>query len=102
MEWQHPDRHRQAYAAYWYVTRNGVTTDTMELKWAQALAGLLRRPEAAVLVRIDAYFNHTLSRSSRQHMLDGVDDLVRSLHAALDEPNKNLVFNTLEKKGAIP
>lgn len=92
MEWQHPNRRHQALAVYWYVTSDGITADSVRLKWDQALSGLLGRPEAAVLVRVDAFFEQALTPPRRDRLLAGVGDLVRALHRELDEPVKALLF----------
>jgi EpsI family protein len=98
MEWQHPDLDHQALAVYWYVTSDGVTADSVRLKWDQALAGLLRRPEAAVMFRIDGFFDEALTPLRRDRLLVGVEDLVRSLSRALDEPDRALLFTELPRK----
>lgn len=95
MEWQHVNGRYQALAVYWYVTAEGVTADSARLKWDQALAGLLRSPQAALLLRVDAFHDDNLTPASRARLLDGVDDLLRSLYLALDEKPRALLFNKL-------
>jgi EpsI family protein len=98
MEWEHPTGRSRALTVYWYVTSDGITTNTARLKFDQAVAGLLRRPEATIMFRVDAFFDQDLNLARKQQLLGGVDDLVRELNSALAAPQNMLIFEKLKKE----
>lgn len=96
MSWQQPNGGFEALAVYWYVTRNGVTTDTLRLKWDQALAGLLRRPGEAVMVRFDSFHASEPSARVRAVRMEAVRDLASHLSAQLEPAFSRRLFKQLD------
>lgn len=84
MSWHQPGDGHEALTAYWYVTRTGVTTDTIALKWAQALSGLLRRPSEAVMVRLDSFYDSAEESGQWESQLRAIRDLTIRLSGAVD------------------
>ena len=84
MSWHRPGGGREALTAYWYVTRKGVTTDTVALKWAQVLSGLLRRPSEAVMVRLDSFYDSAEGNGQWDSRLHAIRDLTIRLSGAVD------------------
>jgi EpsI family protein len=97
MTWQQPQEGNGALTAYWYVTRQGVTTDTVKLKWDQALSGLLRRPSEAVMVRFDSFYRSVLPGPQRETRMKAVDDLVSHLNHALKPDLSRQLFTQLDE-----
>jgi EpsI family protein len=97
MSWQQPHDGNHALTAYWYVTRTGVTTDTVKLKWDQALSGILRRPSEAVMVRLDSFYRSVLPGVQRELRMKAVDDLVSQLNHALKPDLSRQLFTQLDE-----
>jgi EpsI family protein len=97
MSWQQPEGGNEALTAYWYVTREGVTTNTVKLKWDQALSGLLRRPSEAVMVRFDSFYRSVLPGLQRESRMKAVDDLVSHLKHALKPDLSRQLFTQLDE-----
>ena len=97
MSWQQPHGGNEALTAYWYVTRQGVTTDTVKLKWDQALSGLLRRPSEAVMVRFDSFYRSVLPGLQRESRMKAVDDLASHLNRALKPDLSRQLFTQLDE-----
>ena len=97
MTWQQPQEGNGALTAYWYVTRQGVTTDTVKLKWDQAVSGLLRRPSEAVMVRFDSFYRSVLPGPQRETRMKAVDDLVSHLNHALKPDLSRQLFTQLDE-----
>ena len=97
MSWQQPHGGNEALTAYWYVTRQGVTTDTVKLKWDQALSGLLRRPSEAVMVRFDSFYRSVLPGLQRETRMKAVDDLASHLNRALKPDLSRQLFTQLDE-----
>ena len=97
MTWQQPQGGNEALTAYWYVTREGVTTNTLKLKWDQALSGLLRRPSEAVMVRFDSFYRPVLPGLQRESRMKAVDDLVSHLKHALKPDLSRQLFTQLDE-----
>jgi EpsI family protein len=97
MSWQQPHNGNDALTTYWYVTRQGVTTDTVKLKWDQALSGLLRRPSEAVMVRFDSFYRSVLPGLQRESRMKAVDDLVSHLNHALKPDLSRQLFTQLDE-----
>jgi EpsI family protein len=97
MSWQQPHGGNEALTVYWYVTRQGVTTDTVKLKWDQALSGLLRRPSEAVMVRFDSFYRSVLPGLQRESRMKAVDDLVSHLNHALKPDLSRQLFTQLDE-----
>jgi len=97
MSWQQPHDGNDALTAYWYVTRQGVTTDTVKLKWDQALSGLLRRPSEAVMVRFDSFYRSVLPGLQRESRMKAVDDLASHLNRALKPDLSRQLFTQLDE-----
>jgi hypothetical protein len=95
MEWEHPSGRNRALTAYWYVNGDGVTSDTARIKLNQALAGLMRKPEASVMFRVDAFFERDLNPARKRELLSGVTDLIQSLRSELEESHSKLIFRNL-------
>jgi EpsI family protein len=97
MSWQQPQGGNEALTAYWYVTRDGVTTNTVKLKWDQALSGLLRRPSEAVMVRFDSFYRSDLPGLQRESRMKAIDDLVSHLKHALNPDLSRQLFTKLDE-----
>jgi hypothetical protein len=97
MSWQQPHDGNDALTTYWYVTRQGVTTDTVKLKWDQALSGLLRRPSEAVMVRFDSFYRSVLPGLRRESRMKAVDDLASHLNQALNPDLSRKLFTQLDE-----
>jgi EpsI family protein len=97
MSWQQPQGGNEALTAFWYVTRDGVTTNTVKLKWDQALSGLLRRPSEAVMVRFDSFYRSDLPGLQRESRMKAIDDLVSHLKHALNPDLSRQLFTKLDE-----
>jgi len=95
MDWRQAEGGYQALATYWYVTPAGVTTNTLMLKFKQALAGLIARPEAAVMVRVDRFYDANPNAPDREQLSQDSEELLRSLYLALDAESRHLLFETV-------
>jgi EpsI family protein len=98
MSWHRPGGGRGALTAYWYVTRKGVTIDTIDLKWAQALSGLLRRPSEAVMVRLDSFYDPLEESGHRESRLRAIRDLTIHLSGAVDPELHSSFFEKLKEE----
>ena len=96
MSWQQPNQGYAALAVYWYVTREGITTDTVRLKWDQALSGLLRKPSEAAMVRFDSFYQSGSPALERQARLQAVHDFAGRLEEALEPRLARALFDRLE------
>lgn len=97
MSWQQPLGGNEALTVYWYVTRQGVTIDTVKLKLDQALSGLLRRPSEAVMVRFDSFYRSVLPGLQRESRMKAIDDLVSHLNHALKPDLSRQLFTQLDE-----
>jgi len=97
MSWQQRNDGYRALTAYWYVTPDGITTDSMELKIKQALSGLFAKPEQAVMVRFDAFYEETLSSEKRSMLLSAIRALNRDIESQIDSKTKTLLYTHLNK-----
>jgi len=95
MSWQQPDEGYAALAVYWYVTREGITTDTVSLKWQQAFSGLMSRPSEAAMVRLDSFYQSDSPELERQARLHAVTDFAGRLEEALEPRLAKTLFNHL-------
>lgn len=98
MSWHRPDNEYQALTAYWYVTRAGVTTDTLRLKWAQALSGLIQRPSEAVMVRLDAFYDPAEGGGQRPARLRAIADMTMQLSRAIGPGLHRPFFERLDEE----
>ena len=96
MSWQAVEGGHDALAAYWYVTPEGVTSNTVKLKWDQALSGLLRRPTEAVMVRFDSFYRSLSQEEQRIMRLEAINDLLFHMSEALEPRFSRLLFKQLE------
>ena len=96
MSWQKTGGGHDALAAYWYVTPDGVTSNTVKLKWDQALSGLLRRPTEAVMVRFDSFYR-SISQEEQQLMrIEAISDLLFHLNHTVEPGFSKILFKQLE------
>ena len=98
MSWHRPGGGREALTAYWYVTQKGVTTDTIDLKWAQALSGLLRRPSEAVMVRLDSFYDPSAERGQKENRLRAIRDLTLRISGVVDPELYLSFFEKLDEE----
>ena len=98
MSWQQRNDGYRALTAYWYVTPDGITTDSVELKIKQALSGLFAKPEQAVMVRFDAFYEETLSSEKRSRLLAAIRALNQDIESEIDSKAKTLLYTHLNKE----
>ena len=96
MSWQTVGGGHDALAAYWYVTPEGITSNTVKLKWDQALSGLLRRPTEAVMVRFDSFYQSISQEKQRLTRIEAISDLLFHMNQTLDPEFSRILFNQLE------
>jgi hypothetical protein len=96
MSWQKVGGGHDALAAYWYVTPDGVTSNTVKLKWDQALSGLLRRPTEAVMVRFDSFYRSISHEEQRLTRIEAISDLLHHMSQTLEPGFSQLLFKQLE------
>jgi EpsI family protein len=96
MSWQQVGGGHDALAAYWYVTPDGVTSNTVKLKWDQALSGLLRRPTEAVMVRFDSFYHSVSLEHQRETRAEAIGDLLLHMSHALKPELSQILFKQLE------
>jgi len=87
-----------AVTAYWYITADGVTTDSMKLKVKQALSGLISRPEDAVMVRYDAFYEQDLSPQKRKDLLASIKALNQNIEREIDSKANILLYKQLNQE----
>ena len=92
MNWQQRNGGYNAVTAYWYVTPEGITTDTMRLKVKQALSGLFSKPEAAVMVRFDAFYEQTLSPQKRTDLFNAIKTLSQNIESEVDSRANTILY----------
>ena len=92
MSWQQANNGFRAVTAYWYVTEDGVTTDSMKLKIKQALSGLFNRPEEAIMVRYDAFYQQELTPGERSDRLEAIQALNRSIETSINRQSNTLLY----------
>ena len=98
MNWQQRNGGHKAVTAYWYVTPEGITTDTMKLKINQALSGLLSRPEAAVMVRFDAFYEQKLDPQKRTELIDAIKALSQNIENVIDERSNTILYKNFDRE----
>jgi EpsI family protein len=96
MSWQQRDDGYAALSAYWYVTGDGITTDTVRLKRDQALSGLLRRPAEAAMVRFDSFYQSDSPALERGVRMQAIQDLAERLSEALRPAISTKLFRKLD------
>ena len=96
MDWQQHPGASSALTVYWYVTPDGTTINTFQLKMDQFLSGLLRRPGEALMVRLDAFYDRPLDMANRSKLKAGILQMINHLHANLDPLSQDLLFNELK------
>ena len=96
MSWQQIGGDHDALAAYWYVTPDGVTSNTVKLKWEQALSGLLRRPTEAVMVRFDSFYRSISPEDQRVTRIEAIRDLTFHMSQVLEPGFSRILFKQLE------
>ena len=99
MSWQQRNGGYRALTAYWYVTPDGITTDSVALKVKQALSGLFAKPEEAVMVRFDAFFEESLSSKKRSNLFAAIQSLNQDIESQMDANSKILLYKHLNKEG---
>ena len=98
MSWQQRNGGYSALTAYWYVTPDGITTDSMELKIKQALSGLFSKPEEAVMVRFDAFFDETPDSNKRATLLAAIKSLNQDIESQIDTKTNTLLYKHLNEE----
>jgi len=98
MNWQQRNGGYNAITAYWYITADGLTTDSMKLKVKQALSGLFSRPEEAVMVRFDAFYERDLSPQKRTDLFASIKALNHNIERGIDLKAKTLLYKQLNKE----
>ena len=96
LSWQQLGEGHDALAAYWYVTPDGVTSNTVKLKWDQALSGLLRRPTEAVMVRFDSFYRSISQEEQRLTRIEAISDLLFHMSQSLEPGFSRILFKQLE------
>lgn len=95
MNWQQQGDGYNALTAYWYITPDGLTIDSGRLKIQQALAGLFSNPEAAVMVRFDAFYELPLTPQKRADLVAAIAAFNLQFEAGIDSQANNLLYNNL-------
>lgn len=98
MNWQHRNGDHKAVTAYWYVTANGVTADSMKLKVMQALSGLFSKPENAVMVRFDAFYEHALTPQKREELFAAIRELSHDIESEIDARANTILYKHFDKE----
>jgi EpsI family protein len=98
MNWQQSNGAHSAVTAYWYVTADGVTTDSMKLKVKQALSGLLSKPENAVMVRFDAFYEHALTPEKRAGLFAAIRALSHDIENEIDSRTKTILYKQFDEE----
>jgi len=98
MSWQQANGGFSAVTAYWYITADGVTTDSMKLKIKQALSGLLSRPEDAVMVRFDAFYEEDLRPQKRMDLFASIQAFNQSIEREIDSKANILLYKQLNSE----
>lgn len=96
MDWQQANGGHSAVAAYWYVTPEGITIDSMNLKIKQALAGIFSKPEEAVMVRFDAFYDRQASVRSHADLIAAIRAFNRDLESGIDSRANNLFYKFIK------
>lgn len=92
MHWRHFNKDHSALAVYWYITKDGVTIDSMQLKINQALAGIFTRPEEAVMVRFDSFNDDASVTRSQQESVEVIRNFNLDLEAVIDPKTRQLFY----------
>lgn len=95
MNWQQQGDGYNALTAYWYITPDGLTIDSGRLKIQQALAGLFSSPEAAVMVRFDAFYELPLTPQKRTDLIKAIAAFNHQFETGIDSQANNLFYNQL-------
>ena len=98
MNWQQRNGGHSAVTAYWYITPDGITIDSAQLKIQQALAGFLSKPKAAVMVRFDAFYEQSLSPEKRAELFVAITVLNQQFQSEIDLQTNNMLYNHLKKE----
>jgi len=98
MNWQQRNGEHSAVTAYWYVTADGVTTDSMNLKVKQAFSGLLSKPEEAIMVRFDAFYEQTLSPQKRTDLFAAIRELSHNIESEIDSRANTMLYKHFNKE----
>lgn len=96
MDWQQANGGHSAVTAYWYVTPDGITIDSMNLKIKQALAGLLSRPGKAVMVRFDAFYEKALNPQKRTDLLTAIHSLSQHMESEIDSRANAIIYQRIK------
>ena len=95
MHWRHFNKNHSALAVYWYITREGVTIDSMQLKINQALAGIFTRPEEAVMVRFDSFDESESVSRNHGELFTAIKDFNLELEASIDPKTRQLFYEII-------
>lgn len=98
MSWQQRIGGHSAVTAYWYLTADGVTTDSGKLKFKQAMAGLLSEAEDAVMVRFDAFYEQPLSARKRAELFSAIKTLSHDIENEIDPRSRTMLYAKIEKE----
>ena len=98
MNWQQSNGEYSAVTAYWYVTADGVTTDSMKLKIKQAFSGLFSRPENAIMVRFDAFYDDAFTPEMRAALVTAIKTLSQDIESQIDARAKTILYRHFDEE----
>lgn len=98
MNWKQRNGGYSAMTAYWYVTADGVTTDSMKLKMKQAFSSLFSTPEEAVMVRFDAFYEQNLSSRKRNDLFEAIKELSHNIESEIDPRASTMLYKHISKE----
>jgi EpsI family protein len=98
MNWQQQGDGYNAITAYWYTTPAGVTINSQRLKIQQALAGLFSRPEAAVMVRFDAFYEQPMTPQKRSELITAITEFSYQFETGIDSRANTLLYSHLSQE----
>ncbi len=96
MDWQQANGGHSAVTAYWYVTPDGITIDSMNLKIKQALAGFFSRPGKAVMGRFDAFYEKALNPQKRTDLLTAIHSLNQHIESEIDSRANTMIYQRIK------
>ena len=98
MNWKQRNGGYAAMTAYWYVTAEGVTTDSMKLKIKQAFSSLFSKPEEAVMVRFDAFYENNLSPQKLKDLFEAIKELSHNIESEIDPRASTMLYKHISKE----
>ena len=98
MNWQQRNGGHSAVTVYWYVTPDGITTDSMKLKVKQVFSGLLSKPEEAVMVRFDAFYEEEINPQKRADLITAIKSLSHNIETEIDSRANTMLYRHFNKE----